>query len=318
MTNQSYILGLACVVTLASASAARADDYRGSSFDDVWSQVASDPYARMPHDVVTLGSFFGFAQNKLLNASVRTLNDRRDLLPRFQKLLHPNGLCLAGTWNITEASRYTGMFRQGTQALFIGRASTALTNTEAGTYRAFGIAGKVFPTLDPAAQVETANFFAIEDLGGTLREHYLDAVQTNDIINVSLTTATVWNSGVGAAAVAAFTWADRATDPTRIAYRPLYPLAEAGVASSSRTFAPRWIAITGAGETPRVDALDFRDELRVASYPSGLRFEIWVANQGTRVGRKAWQYLGYIEATDDALTDSCDHRLHFSHPKDRN
>src|SRR5262249_51413507 len=150
-------------------------------------QVASDPYATLPHQAVTLESMFGFLDDKILDASKRTLSDRSDLLPRFRKLVHPNGICFAGVWTITEETPYTGYFRKGSQGLFVGRASTALTATEQGSFRAFGFAGKIFPTMDPDAVTPTANFFTIEDLGGTLRDHYLDAHNTNDILFISLT-----------------------------------------------------------------------------------------------------------------------------------
>jgi hypothetical protein len=287
--------------------------YAGSSFATVWSQVASDPYPSLPHDAVTLGSFFGFFQDHMLDAARRTLSDHSDLLPRFRKLVHPNGVCLAGTWNITVDTPFTGAFRPG-RRLFIARASTALTATERGQYRAFGFAGKIFPTLDPDAVVPTANFFTIEDLGCTLRDHYLDAVNTNDIIHISFTPETFLNTPVGAAVAAAFLAADHTFDTKQTLIRQLYPIAEAGEADPTQARAPMWLKITGAPDVPRVDAVDFRDELRLENYPDGLRFDIWIADQGTREGDKSWQRVGYIDVTDEALSDSCDHRLHFHHP----
>lgn len=288
--------------------------YAGSSFTEVWNQVSSDPYAELPHDAVTLSSFFGFLENKLLEASRRTLSDRSDLLPRFRKLLHPNGVCLAGTWNITAPTPWSGYFRQGSHALFIARASTALTATRRGQFRAFGFAGKLFPTTDADAVVPTANFITIEDLGGTLRDHFLDARNTNDIIHISLTPETFLNTPVGAAVAEAFATADQTFDITQTLIRQLYPIAEAGERDPSRVAAPRWLLITGADDVPRVDADDFRDELRVANYPGGLRFDIWATDEGTRLGDKDWHRIGYIAFVADAVSDSCDHRLHFHHP----
>jgi hypothetical protein len=114
---RSAIAGAAALVVgmavAPSKPAGAAAPYTGSSFREVWSQVASDPYATLPHYQVTLGSFFGFFQDHLLDASRRTLDDHSDVLPPFRKLLHPNGVCLAGTWNITEETPYTGYFRKG-------------------------------------------------------------------------------------------------------------------------------------------------------------------------------------------------------------
>ncbi len=304
------VAGLAALVL---PMAARGQAGVGSSYSAVWSEVKKEPYTTLPHEAVTLASFFGFLHNRLLAAARRTLREEADLLPRFRKLLHPNGICLAGTWNITVDTPFTGAFAKGSR-LFIGRASTALTATERGRYRAFGFAGKLFPTLDPDAVVPTANFFTIEDLGGTLRDHFLDAVNTNDIILISATPETFLNTPVGTAAAAALSKADETLDLTQILIRQLYPLAEAGEPDPAQARAPMWLMITGAPDVARVHAVDFRDELRLANYPDGLRFDIWIADRGTRLGAKEWERIGYIDITDDALTDGCDHRLHFRHP----
>jgi hypothetical protein len=288
--------------------------YAGSSFSQVWSQVASDPYTQLPRDRVTLGSFFGFLRNHLYEASRRTLTTRDDLLPWFRKLVHPTGICLAGTWNITADTPWSGHFKKGTRALFIARASDAFGNTERGHYRAFGFAGKIFPTLDPNAVVETANIFTIEDLGGTLRDHFLDAQNENDILKISITPQAVWSTGIGAAALKAFAAADRTIDPTQPTIRQLYPIAELGEPEPDEAREPRWILITGDAGVPRVDKVDLREELRVANYPRGLRFVIYAADVGVRDGAKAYVPIGHIQITADATSDSCDHRLHFPHP----
>lgn len=308
----SALLGVVAVRSVASADA----PYNGSAFNDVWAQVASDPYA-IPHYRVTLGSFFGFLDDKLTDNSRRTLSDHEDLLPHFQKLLHPNGICLEGTWNITAETPFTGYFATGAKGLIVARASTALTNTEQGSYRAFGFAGKIFPTQDGAATVPTANFFTIEDLGGTLRDHYLDALNTNDIINISTTPALVENAAIGAAVAQSFMTADQTTSTSQITLRQLYPISEAGLADPTQAVTPMWLMITGSPDVPRVDAADFRDELAIANYPSGLRFDIRVATVGTRTGDKQWATIGFIDVKDTVVSDSCDHRLHFSHPRFR-
>jgi len=98
----------------------------------------------------------------------------------LEKLLHPNGVCLSGTWEITEPSNYTGYFAQGKQGLIIGRASTTLTNTKEGRNRGFGFAGKLYPTMDPSETAKTANFFLIDVLFGTHAKHYLDVALTSE------------------------------------------------------------------------------------------------------------------------------------------
>jgi hypothetical protein len=310
----------AVVVGGAFAHAAEAEAvYSGSSFETVWGQVASDPYASLPHDKVTFASFFGFLEDKLLAASRRTLNDRSDLLPRFQKLVHPNGTCLAGTWNITEETPYTGYFKKGSRGLFIGRASAALSETDRGEYRAFGFAGKIFPTTDPTEVVPTANFFTIEDLGGTLTPHFLDAANTNDILKISITPTAFMSTPIAAAVVKAFSRADETLDLTQPFVRQLYPIAELGEADPSKSVSPRWLEIIGDDSTPRNDAVDLRDELAMGNYPNGIKLLIRTADVGARLAplERQWSTIGYIELTQGATSDSCDHRLHFSHPKFR-
>src|SRR5688572_19611041 len=136
--------------------------YQGSTFKEVRDQVFSDPYKVLPQDRVTLRSFYRGFTNVLFKASLRTLDDPTDIVPYFQKLVHPNGVALAGTWNITEKSPYSGYFSQGSKALIMVRCSTALSETKRGKDRAFGFAGKLFPTTDPLKRVKTADFFAID------------------------------------------------------------------------------------------------------------------------------------------------------------
>src|SRR4051794_35836846 len=78
----------------------RSDSYAGSSLSEVWNAVKSDPYP-LPSYEVTLGSFFAGLTNHLMQAARRTIDDRRDLLPTFRKLIRPNGICLRGDWRIT-------------------------------------------------------------------------------------------------------------------------------------------------------------------------------------------------------------------------
>jgi hypothetical protein len=301
-------------LTTTAATAAGPPPYQGSRFADVWAQVSSDPYTQMPQEKVTVSSFFGFFVDHLLAASRRTLADKRDLLPWFRKLVHPNGICFAGTWTITEDNPFSGYFAKGSQGLIIVRASTALSETKRGEYRVFGFAGKLFPTLDPNAVVPTANFFTIEDLGGTLRDYYLDAENTNDIILVSPTPNAVRYAPEGAVVEADFMIADGTLDPTQPALRQLYPVSQIGAPSTGAIATPTWMMITGSDDVPRIVADDFRQELRIANYPDGLRFDILVSDWGTRLGPKIWMKIGQIEVYEDALTESCDHRLHFTHP----
>lgn len=310
----SALGGLLCVLG-ASASVvwAKQDTYEGSSFAAVWDEVVSDPNTDLPRRRVSTASFFGFFKNKLLDASRRTLSDRSDVLPAFDKLLHPNGICLAGTWHITEETPYTGYFEGGSTGLIVARASAALSETTTRGPRALGIAGKIFPTEDPDDVVPTANFFTIEDLGGSYTRHFLDAEHENDLNGFSVRPGSIFLGPLAAAVTATFSAAD--SNPL---VRQLYPIAEAGLGDDEVAYGPRFMRLVGSAQTPRIDAADFRDELDMRNYPNGIQLDIYVADGLDAYGDKAFEYIGYVDFTESVVSESCDKRLHFAHPKWRN
>src|SRR5262249_45786568 len=114
---------------------------------------------------------------RYLQASRRTLASQADLRwgpdgRGFRRIVHPNGVCLTGTWGIDEApegTAYSGYFKPGSRALIVGRYSTCCTETRSGHYRSLAMAAKIYPTTDRdhAQPYRTANFFTQEDLGGT-------------------------------------------------------------------------------------------------------------------------------------------------------
>ena len=66
------------------------------------------------------------------------------------------------------------------------------------------------------------------------------------------------------------------------------------------------------------DAIDFRDELRVANYKNGrLRLSIAVASEKSAAGERLWRRVGTIELTEDTCSRSGDERLRFRHPPNR-
>jgi hypothetical protein len=306
----------ASVLAFTQFAPVQAASYGGSRFADVWGLVRSDPYVVLPHYRVTLGSFFDGIVNRLLVDSRRTLSDREDILPPFQKRVHPIGTCLAGTWRITEESPYSGYFQKGSEALIIARASTALGEERRGEARSFGLAGKLFPTTDRnhAAPLPTANFFLIENLAGTYTPHFLDAEQTSDILFIAPRPGALFRGPLGVVALQAFAAADETFDLTRPFVRQLYPIAELGEPAGAPRRAPRYLKVVGSATTPRVDELDYRHELDMDHYEDGIHFDIYVADHGLRGGPKDWQYLGDIHFTESVASDSCDHRLHFAHP----
>jgi hypothetical protein len=317
-------IGILCCASLAALPAiADAADYEGTTFSEVWDDIASDPYEVLPQYEVTLERMFDhvgwFPVNRILEASKRTLENSEDLYPIGVKLVHANGVCLAGTWNITEDNPYTGYFRPGSIGLIIVRASTLLSDTTRGSYRAFGVAGKIFPTTNPnhTDALRSANFFALDSAAGTLAESFLDVGLQNDLLSLMINKDFIKASPALAATFEAFIRAERALNPLQAAERQLYPVAELGETDLSAVNTPRWIQIAASPEIPRVDETDFRDELDIDNYPGGLQFDVFVSDTNTRLEEKEWTRIGHIDITDSVASEGCDTRLHFPHPKFR-
>jgi len=114
---KNLALKILFATTLLAAPAVHAEDpaYDGSQFLNTWEEVKSDPYQgqKLPRTKVSVGSLYHFLKSKIKVAASRTLSDHSDLLPRFDKLAHPNGVCLKGTWEITQANPYSGYFKKG-------------------------------------------------------------------------------------------------------------------------------------------------------------------------------------------------------------
>jgi len=281
--------------------------YKPQSFQDVWHEVTSDPLRTLPHNTVTFGKLFTFSKNIILGDAKRTLADRRDIIEPFDKLAHPNGLCLKGVWQIDKANPYSGYFKQHSKALIIARASTALSKTKKGNIRAFGFAGKLFPTSNEIQinNESTANFFTIDDLGGTDALHYTDVSMTNEP-SVTTTSEVVKNILYALKIAKAFSDAD-----SHSGIRQLYEISELGEKHKNNIITPKWLKITAqSGQT--VDAKDFRDELRLTKGQK-IVFDIAVSSKELE-GKKVWQTIGNITFDASVVSNTCDHRLHFHHP----
>jgi hypothetical protein len=99
----------------------------------------------------------------------------------FRRLLHPNGVCLTGLWEITEETPYSGYFRKGSQALVVGRYSTCCTETPRGHTRSLALVGKLFPTTDShhLRPLRTASFITQQDIAGEDTDYIDDAELRN-------------------------------------------------------------------------------------------------------------------------------------------
>src|SRR5690348_11340183 len=142
--------------------------YRGSRFAEVHDALFANPYQKvwggtgeppLPNYEVTLRSVLRgvlpFGPSYFFRQAVaRAVDSKADLRwgpdrKGFRRIIHPNGICLTGLWQITEETGYSGYFRAGIRALAVGRYSTCCKETRRGRQRSLSLVGKLFPTTDP-------------------------------------------------------------------------------------------------------------------------------------------------------------------------
>src|SRR5437899_11956728 len=157
-------------------------------YQDVWCSAGAPPLptyevslASVLRGVLPLGKRYVFRQ-----AIERTVDSHADLRwgadgKGFRRLLHPNGVCLTGLWEITEPTEYSGYFRKGSQALVVGRYSTCCTETRRGHTRSLSLVGKLFPITDAShpQPLQTASFITQQDIAGEDTDYINDAELRN-------------------------------------------------------------------------------------------------------------------------------------------
>jgi hypothetical protein len=272
-------------------------EYDGSTFAEVKAITFSGPYNNLPNHQglgpKTLVQFF--------NDSARNMHDKRDIRPYFDKLIHANGICYTGVWRITEPSRYTGYFAEGSEGLLIARVSVAGPDTTRGNLRALGLAGKVYPTMDPDRKVLPGNFVTVSGLSGTRAKHVLDIDMTNMPTVGPAPAANLINRVI-------FRMMD-----SRPGWRQLYPISSLGLETGDRVATPDLMLLRVVENTPRIDADDFRDELKLSNYPGHrLVFAICVRD----FDESDWARIGELVFTEDAISVGGDKRIHFWIPRD--
>jgi len=100
---------------------------------------------------------------------------------------------------------------------------------------------------------------------------------------------------------------------TRPGYRQLYPISTLGLKPGDPVVTPDLLMLKVADGTPRIDAKDFRDEIRLRHYPNQqLVYTIFVRN----FDEPAWTRLGSLIFTEDVVSEGSDKRLHFWIPRD--
>jgi uncharacterized protein (DUF1330 family) len=319
--------------------------YAGSRFSDVREALFANPYQRtwgaaeeppLPVHPVTLSSLlygilpfgppyvFRQATERAIDsaADLRWGPDRRG----FRRLVHPNGICLTGLWQITEDTGYSGYFRHGSRALIVGRYSTCCRETRRGHVRSLSLVGKLYPTADPdhVVPLRTASFMTQQDIGGD----YTDYINEVELLNAPNTTALRRGLGIPILAVFGIMLSVVDKKPT---IRQLYQIAELGKAQGEPTRAPTFMRLTVAPAQPRIEGagLDFRDEIMAQIYDRGdvqpkrtLTFNIDVTDDGETHGPpfrerrtfRNWRRIGTITFDRAVVSYNGDFVIHFHHP----
>ena len=251
----------------------------------------------------------------------------------FARLLHPNGVCLVGRWQITEDTPYSGYFRRGSTALVVARYSSGAGGNRRGRIRSLALVGKLFPTVDPdhPMPLRTANFITQEDIGGARS----DSINVAELRNAP--DVTVFRRGPAGTLLIKVAAVFRRVDaqPT---VRQLYPIAELGKPAGEPTRAPAFMRLLVAPEQPVIPGadLDVRDEVMAHIFDRGdpmpkrtLTFTIDVTDDGITSGTpfrvrrtfRNWRRIGTLVFDNAVISYNGDAVIHFAHPtwrRDRN
>ena len=285
-------------------------------FEAVRKMVFSEPALELPHYEVSeekFGPSKDLAKNQLLKDAERTLKNNADFLSyeRGQKLFQPNGICFSGSWRIESSSPFTGLFSQGTNIPAIIRTSVMLSGTNQADRRAVGMAIKLFAP----GQAQTTNILVMESMGGKHLQHVTDAVLDNHPTLGNI--PKIADLGVLLRIRKDLKRALKNTDSAgiKIRYLPVQHVAATNIKTGRELSSPYWVRLQVAPGTPKVNLEDFREELSLAHYPSGvLSYVISVAPDNGGSKRTAeWKEIGKLELTDSVISRACDTQLHFRH-----
>ena len=321
--------------------------YRGSRYAEVREALYANPYRKgrsgevpgpLPMFKSTTrnawsGMLPGGRPDQLKQATARSVDSKADLRwgpdgKGFRRILAPNGICLLGTWEITEESSYSGYFKKGAKGLIIGRYSSHGNETKRGQSRSLSLAGKIYPTADPnhPTPLVTASFMSQEDLGG-MRTKYINDAELRNAPNV-----TKYRRGIHVLimlrAGILFARLDKVSDA-----RQLHEIAELGKPEGEPTSTPEHMLLKMAPDQPRIegDKLDYRDEIYAHIFEPGnpepagsIDFDISVSDTDRTGGIRGfgflrvkvtnWQRIGRVTFTEAVASYNGDHVIQFHHP----
>jgi hypothetical protein len=309
-------------------------------YQKVWGAQGNASFERFPVTFMPLikGMLPGGGKWHFLAAAKRVLASDSDLRwgpdgKGFRRLLHANGICMTGVWEVTEETPYTGYFRKGSRGLMIVRYSTCCTETRRGHTRSLSMIGRIYPTTDPdhPEPLPTASFITQEDIGG----EDTPSINAAKLRNAPNTTATRRGSGMSILLLTGLVLNIAEKKPT---IRQVYPIAELGKPPGEPTRAPEFMQITVAPGQPVIPGgdLDFRDEIMAHLYDPGdpapkrkLVFDVETSDTGTTHGLPIkerrditnWKKIGTMTFDAAVASFNGDHVFHVNHPawrEDRN
>ncbi|MEA2558852.1 MAG: hypothetical protein QOH06_356 [Acidobacteriota bacterium] len=324
-------------VIAGSRFSAVRDAVFANPYQKVWGAKENAPLERFPVTFMPLikGMLPGGKTWQFLAAAKRVLASDSDLRwgpdgKGFRRLLHANGICMTGLWEITEDTPYTGYFSKGSRGLTVARYSTCCTETRRGNTRSLAMIGRIYPTTDPnhPEPLPTASFITQEDIGGE------DTPNLNDakLRNAPNTTATRRGSGMPILLLTGLVLNIAEKKPT---IRQVYPIAELGKPPAEPTRAPEFMQLTLASGQPVIPGsdLDFRDEIMAHIYDPGdpapkrrLVFDIETSDTGTTHGLPIkerrditnWKKIGTMTFDAAVVSFNGDRVFHVNHPAWRN
>ena len=311
--------------------------YQGTRFRDLVHALFANPYQRVwgapgePALPVYEVTFPSVANRHFHHASERTLDSGADLRwgpdrTGVRRIVHPNGLCLIGRWEITEDTGYSGYFAKGSTAMAVARYSSCCTETRRGHMRSLSMVGKLFPTTDPehAAPLRTANFMTQDDIGGD------NTTFINDVPLRNAPNTTLSRRGLEAPILVHVGLTFNKVDDFP-SIRQLYPIAELGKPAGEPTRAPEFMQLLVDANQPRIEGegLDFRDEVMAQIFDRGdptprrrLTFHIELTDEGETTGPaveerrtfRNWRRVGTLTFDNAVISYNGDFVIHFAHP----
>jgi hypothetical protein len=317
--------------------------YRGSRYAEVRKALYANPYrggiaGQEPGPLPMFKSTIRNAwrgllsgENKFRQASARSVDSRADLRwgpdgKGWRRIIAPNGICVMGSWEITEDNPYTGYFTKGSRGLTIGRFSSDGNETRRGQRRSISLGMKIYPTMDAdhSTPLVPASVIVQEDLGG-MRTDYL-----NDAELVNAPSVHAYRRGIYflimLRAGPIFQRLDKVGDS-----RQVFEVAELGKPPAVQTVAPEHMLFKMTPGQRQIEGrhLDFRDEIYGHLFnpgdvqPTGvIEFDISVSSYGrktgvqglSRVAVQDWQRIGRLRFTEAVASYNADHVIQFHHP----